>query len=349
MKQCRWRILLFVVVPLAVALTVYMVVRMRSQAQDEFVMSVNGERVEKEEFFLLLHENTAVYENELCARYGVHAHDELMAELEENEAEYRRLLAEENVACMTRTQVEQQLAEDCGLIENVSWQWLLQQVEKENQTRAEKISRGEPVYGLREFSIQQYYSYFMSNLKLRLLEVLPEEMLAVSEQEIDTYYKNLPYFAHLEGERIYYTLYDVTGAMELSASQQETLYDDIRENLINGKYRAVEAGGITFTPEKVVFGPEELRNFVRQDLESEFLLSLAPGEVTEVFTLGGHSYIAQYHGFDKAEQLTEAERNTFCTQLKKQKYEELLSTLQERAEVTVNSNVISVYIKGEVG
>lgn len=71
--------------------------------------------------------------------------------LEGGETEYQHLLTEKNVEHMTEVRVKQRLAIEYGVIEDFSWEWLLQQMEDENKDRMEKIAAGEPVYGLREF------------------------------------------------------------------------------------------------------------------------------------------------------------------------------------------------------
>lgn len=125
----------------------------------------------------------------------------------------------------------------------------------------------------------------MSNLELTLIDVLPENLIGVAASDVDAYYAQFPSFSHVEGERIHYTLYDITQATGLPTDERERVCNDVRQTLVDGQQAVIEVAGIVFAPQQLNLNSTELRSFVRQDLESEFLLSLAPGEVTEVFTI----------------------------------------------------------------
>lgn len=270
---------------LAVVLAAVVIRLLFAFTQPDFVLCIDDSPVYAEEFSLFLRENFSQYEEELCTEHEVDDSKALVEMLEGGETEYQHLLTEKNVEHMTEVRVKQRLAIEYGVIEDFSWEWLLQQMEDENKDRMEKIAAGEPVYGLREFSVQQYYSYFMSNLELTLIDVLPENLIGVATSDVDAYYAQFPSFSHVEGERIHYTLYDITQATGLPTDERERVCNDVRQTLVDGQQAVIEVAGIVFAPQQLNLNSTELRSFVRQDLESEFLLSLAPGEVTEVFTI----------------------------------------------------------------
>lgn len=307
----------------------------KGDLKDEALI-INGSPVFEEEFFLLLRENTIQYENQLREDHKIPGGQSVRAYFDGDETEYRRLLLEENIAHLTELRVEQALAKEYGVASEFTYAAFLEELDTENRRRADSIAKGEPVYGLQSFSPEQYYSYKMSNLRTQLLRALPDKLLAVTDEEVLAYYKGLEGYAHLEGERIYYTLYDVTGAATLPPETQERLYSEIQATLTEKTNKEISVGSDVYRPEKQVFTPNELRNFVKQSFDGEFLLSLATDEVSEVFTLGGSDYIAQYNGFDKAETLADNEKGVFRAQLQERAYENLIAQKAEQADVQVN-------------
>lgn len=93
---------------------------------------------------------------------------------------------------LTRYKVEQQLAVSYGMIEkkDTSYSMFLQQLAKENRSRADKIARGEVVYGVRKYTESTYFSYLYSNMQLQLQEKMSEEgePLFVSDAELKKWY-----------------------------------------------------------------------------------------------------------------------------------------------------------------
>lgn len=305
-------------------------------AEKDYIVEVNGSPVLAEEFQMLLKEHTIPYEMQLRELYGIPPERTVLEYLGGDQEEYRRLMCEENIKAITALRVEQALAQEYGLIPEFTYKRFLADLEEENRSRAEKLAAGEVVYGLQRFSVEQYYSYFMSNLRQELLRTLPDGLLGVSGERVDAYYRSLKTYAGVDGETIYYTLYDVTAAQALPAETQEGLCREIAETMAAGTYLDVETGGVACSPEKRTFTPDELRNFVRQDFNAEFLLGLAQGEICGPFSLGDHVYIAQYNGFDKAETLQDNDRDRFGNTLRKEAYGDLIAQKTEQANVKVN-------------
>lgn len=332
---------------LVLALSVIALIVGFSAPKDTAVARINGSPVFKEEFLMLLRQNEMQYENQLREEYSIPGEQSVLAYLGGNEAEYHGLMFEQNFAYITSCRMEQALAQEYGLASEFTYQSFLDTLEAENQSRAEKIAKGEVVYGLQRFSAEQYYSYLMSNVRQALLRTLPDEMLGVTDEEIVVYYNDLKGFAHLAGERIYYTLYDVTDAEAFTPTAQDALYSEIRTALIAKTYGEVSVEGRVFPPEKRGMTASQLRDFIGQSFDAEFLLTLAVDEVTEVFSLGGQNYIAQYNGFEKAETLADNEKDVFRAQLEETAYENLIAERVAQADVRINQKAIDKMYKEE--
>lgn len=307
-------------------------------AKKDYAVLVNGSPVYGEEFQMMLKEHTISYETRLRENHGIPPEQSVRDYL--GEEEYRRLMFEENVKLMTSLRVEQELGREYGIMDEFTYPSFLSDLEAENKSRADKIAKGEPVYGLQRFSPEQYYSYLMSNLRQQLLRELPDELLGVSGADVDAYYRGLKTYSGADGETMHYTLYDVTAAQALPAETQSQLYGVIAATMVEKTYLEIAASGSTYPPEKRAFTPNELRNFVRQDFSGEFLLGLATDEVCGPFPLGDFIYMAQYNGFEKAESLQEGDRAGFENTLREEAYEILIAQKATEATVKANQNAI---------
>lgn len=308
--------------------------------KDTAVVRVNGSPVFEEEFLMLLRQNQTQYENRLREEYGIPGGQSVLEYLDGDESEYRRLLFEQNVAFVTSCRVEQALAQEYGLVQEFTYQGFLDALEAENKNRADKIAKGEAVYGLQSFSPEQYYSYYMSNLAQLLRRELPQESLPVSDADVIAYYEGLEGGTGADGEVTRYTLYDVSAAQNLPTETQNSLYYNIEATLADKTYLSVAVGGETYSAQRKEFNSNQLREFIRQDFSAEFLLGLSTDEICGPFPLGDHWYIAQYNGVEKAETLQDNDMAVFESILRKEAYESLIAQEAAKAEVKVNPKAI---------
>ncbi|MEG2053778.1 MAG: hypothetical protein RR052_02445, partial [Oscillospiraceae bacterium] len=170
----------------------------------------------------------------------------------------------ENVRQITQYRIEQVMAKNENVINtDFTYERFLNGLKAENDARAEKLAKGEVVYGVQSFSKEMYYSYFMSNLKQGLIQTLSDESLGITDEGVITYYENLGEYSGVSGEKMKYIMYDVTSAQDLPLADLEKLYGDISAQLAGRNYNSVVANGITYTAENKNFSPAELRDFVK--------------------------------------------------------------------------------------
>ncbi len=85
------------------------------------------------------------------------------------------------------------LGKEYGLTDYVDFDDFLSSMEKENEQRKETVAEGGIVYGLVEYGREEYYTHVISNLKIRLRDILSkkqEEPLYTTEEEVYTYFIN---------------------------------------------------------------------------------------------------------------------------------------------------------------
>lgn len=332
MKKRSAKIALLLLTVCVLALAVFLGVRTMTR---DYVIQVNGSPVLEEEFEMLLAENTQQYEGELRVEYQIppeqSVEDFLGGEV------YREQMARHHIQYVAALRVEQELARECGIIETFTYEKLLKTVEMENQTRGDKIAKGEVVYGLQSFSVPQYYSYFMSNLESELLRAL-QNRLPVTAEDVEAYYEGMDSYANVTGEIITYTLYDTTQAQVLPEESQQKLFDQLAGELAAGTDREITAEGTAYRAQRRDFTPRELRDFIRQGFQENALGGMKIGEVSEPFSLGGVWYLARYDGFARTEKLEDNDRDVLEHTLRQRKYDALIKQETARADIVLNNS-----------
>ena len=312
-------------------------------APEAYVLTVDGSPVCEEEFLLMLRENRTVYEGEL--REELYIPGDRSVEETLGEKRFQRLLLEKNIAYMTSLRTEQALGLEYGVLsEAFTYDGFLTALEEENHRREARLAAGEPVYGLRRFTPEQYYGYHMDALRTDLLAALPEEVLGVKEADVDACYQSIGRYAQMDGETVDCLLCDVTAARDLPASEQEALYADITDMLAGRGGGFITRAGVTYTAEEKTLTSAQLRELIRQSFDAEFLLAMSPGEISAPFPLGERTYIVRYLGFDKAEALTESERAVLRLRLEEEAYRQLLAERTRTAGVRVNQEYLDAYL-----
>lgn len=303
----------------------------------DYVIKVNGSPVFEEEFNMVLKQYTLQYEQQLCVEKAVPEGQTLLEFLGNDKKEYEELLFQQNIRQMSMFRIKQWLAQENGLIGEFTYKNFLKSLEDENKIRSDKISKGEVVYGLTVFSPEQYYTYYMSNLNEKLKQELGKEKLVVTDEEVYTYYSDLTVPANLYGEKLYYTFYDITQAVNLTDKEYESLCNKIRDMLKVSKDDTITVGGYVFKAKKRIFSPRELRDFSRQNyMDSENLLRLEKYEISEPFSQGGSTYIVQYNGFDKAGTLDDNSKDVIIEILREKAYSTLIEEEINRADIKIN-------------
>ncbi|MEG2770118.1 MAG: hypothetical protein RR902_04800 [Oscillospiraceae bacterium] len=315
-----------------------------SQFSNNYVIKVNGNPVYSEEFEMLAESNKMLYEENIRQKNNIPDEMTVANFYEGDMGKLQNQMFAENVRQITQYRIEQVMAKNENVINtDFTYERFLNGLKAENDARAEKLAKGEVVYGVQSFSKEMYYGYFMSNLKQGLIKTLSDESLGITDEGVISYYENLGEYSGVSGEKMKYVMYDVTSAQDLPLADLEKLYEDISAQLAGRNYNSVVANGITYTAENKSFSPTELRDFVKAGYDCEFILEMALGEVSEPFSSGGKDYIAQYDGFEKTDDLQEKDKDVLRQQLKENAYMEMLNQKTDEAKIKINKTYAKKY------
>ena len=99
------------------------------------------------------------------------------------------MLIEKAMDDLVRIKLQQILARENNMLEDISYAAFLEQWQQENTRRQTAVNNGQVVYGPVQFSEQMYYRYYLSKLILELKHKLAENGLNVSDNNLKQYFE----------------------------------------------------------------------------------------------------------------------------------------------------------------
>lgn len=297
----------------------------RNRISGDVVMEVNGHPVHLEEFQMLLKEN----ENQYLDESMIHS-----------ESSDKDEVIQKNIEYCTKIKILQEEAQKYGIIRKFDWLDIEKTLKNENQDRARKMKKGEPVYGVQEFSIEQYYSYFMDNMVNELKrKLLGAEDFDLNEEEIQSYYESLGQPMMFPGEKMKYSFCDISATS--GNGNENTVCNEVIECLKNNSsIQEVEVQGYHFQVEHKTMDMTQLRDLVRSSWDGERILQLMEGEVIGPVAIGEMQQVVRYEGFVKKEKLTQTDKDVIRGILQDAKFEEWLEALIKEAEIEIHAGVM---------
>lgn len=167
----RWKLGLLVVVSLVslVSLLILVVIlkSIPKAIEEKIVAEVNGEPITMEEFM-------GVAMDQRAASFG-----------SENPSEN---IKEKALNKLSEIKVQQLLAKEAGLVEDVSYSYFKRQLELENQTRKERLAKREVIFGPQQYSEKTYFNYVFNKMVIDLKRTLGNSRFTPSDQDLMNHY-----------------------------------------------------------------------------------------------------------------------------------------------------------------
>ncbi|MGL5435635.1 MAG: peptidyl-prolyl cis-trans isomerase [Lachnospiraceae bacterium] len=152
------------------------------------VAAVNNEAISVREFKNQLIQKQAEVENYFKVKYGVSINKQQWNDTFEGEVPIE-VLKEWAIRELTRIKVQQIMAREAGLTEDISYQSFLQELKAENEKRAEMQKNNQVIYGSQQYSEQQYFAYIFSNMVIQLKSDIAKEKLLINDEILQKYFK----------------------------------------------------------------------------------------------------------------------------------------------------------------
>lgn len=133
------------------------------------------------------------------------------------------ILAENAVERLKYIHAVYDIAEEKGDLEDGSYDAAVERWKAENDSRKEKVASGEVVYGLKEYSFDQYQQYEISILKETFCTDTEREEMKLTEEEIREHYNSRDWIFGEEEEKA-----DLeTARIAVERELREQKYDEI--------------------------------------------------------------------------------------------------------------------------
>ena len=153
-------------------------------------MKIDGEEVSEEEYFQIMEETRFS-----VSQYFLEKYSTALGTLDEWETEYEgenpvRIMMDHAVRALAYSRAVYKLAEERGYVGDDGYEALLERWRNENEEREKSLEQGQIVYGLTQFSLEQYISYELEALEQQFLNDKNNKELEISQQEREEYFRN---------------------------------------------------------------------------------------------------------------------------------------------------------------
>ena len=167
-----------------------------------FSLTINGTQISKDEYIQCM--NLVQYNTMVTLRSEKHdvSEDELWTTTYKNGKTGYEYLAQQTVEQLKYMHAVYDIAKDKGYIKDATYEGMLNRMERENQSRSEKIEKGETVYGLKEYSTEMYQDYELNYLQETYMNDKSNENMNFTEEEIQKHYDNDDWFVGEEAREV---------------------------------------------------------------------------------------------------------------------------------------------------
>ncbi|WP_018757691.1 peptidylprolyl isomerase [Paenibacillus terrigena] len=190
----------------------------------EAIATVNGVPISMAEYDRAIRTNTSriiqyfrdTYQAEQSEGFWTKAYDgEIPAEMLKKKA------LEDSV----KIKVRQLLAKEQGVLQDVSYQGFLQQLEQENERRTQAINRHQVVYGPAQYDENTYWEYVQTNAALAVKRNMQQSIMQQGESALRSFYdehreKRYRTTGYVKMKRITRTFLDANQQIDSSLQRQ---------------------------------------------------------------------------------------------------------------------------------
>lgn len=344
MKKKKTIVLISMLLVLVLCITGILVYR-----NQRFALSIDGEPVTREEFLYTMKEQIYDVNQYFFETYNVTLKNSSWDEEFGGEYPYQ-VLADGVIEQLKYDKAVYGLSKEKGYIEESSYQGLLDRLEQENTTRAQKIKAGEPVYGLSSFDFKLFKEYELDNLQKQYCAGLENEGMSITEEERRDYYESnkdakyqkndsitLDYIKiSYQGEGM--TEQDVAGWKE----KLSDMYKKIDEDHSLSELASEESGLSAYLSHEEL-ASEEVASYTRMMGDVlDYAYSLKKGEATQVIDENGCLYLIQCTDRTAYDYVPLDEVKDHINKELREKHYELI--IEKRAETSmVDGNMKQIY------
>lgn len=317
-------------------------------------LKIANEAIMEEQFINIMDEKKYEVTKEFYKTHGAEVNKGFWTNQYGGESPYK-MLVDLTIEELSRIYANYTIARDHGYLTGIGYEDLLIRFESENQSRSEKIEKGELVYGLKEYPLDLYTQYEIDSLQKMYMndptnagmDLTDEEGMEYYDEHKDSVFGKVD-DVELEFVKIYYE------SLELEESEVKALKKDLIElsNAINEEK----------TMKELVTNKYELLNpyFRYEDIISEEMSAMSremgdvleiaddlkEGELTEVIDQNGSLYLIHIIDKEVYDYLPyENVKGNVFKSLREQKFAEIVEEKMEKIGVEGDREKIYQFAK----
>ncbi|MDF2922597.1 MAG: hypothetical protein K0R57_1511 [Paenibacillaceae bacterium] len=228
---------------IALSVSVVLLGLIERSPENSIVARVNGEPVTTEEFQFHLGLVKANVMAEYSRKYGIRDYRNFWTRSFDGDrpAEAAKQKA---MDAIVRIKLQEMSALKKGIVDDISFEALQQNWKEENARRSEAVSKGQPVYGPRQYDMNGYFQYFHSNMQIQLKAKLAEEELMPADEELKDYYLSVRDQLYRKGDTVTFSVLRLALAPGISEEEKQVKLqemEEIRERMERGEDPALIA------------------------------------------------------------------------------------------------------------
>lgn len=322
----------------------------KEKVEEDFMIKVDGVPITLTEFNRAVRKNRAYVVNYFYKKYNVQQSEKFWTTAINGEIPRDMLIKIAQEEC-TNIKMQQIVAQEKGILKDISYQGFLQELKNENIRREEAIKNKQVVYGPSQYSEDAYFDYLLFNAKLSIKKDMQER---ISEGELKQFYDAKKDELYLSQGSIKVSKINVSflnnNAVDdaLKKSMFEKMIE-IKSRLLNGE----DFKKITLEYMKTLEDSELQINMNenRKNLKSPVVqaaLKLRPQEISDIIEENGSFYILKcIDRQDKGsihDPFSEI-KNQVLSDYLENLYTDIINNRILKAKVEVNEKNIQDYIK----
>lgn len=243
-----------------------------------------------------------------------------------------------------RIKLEQMLAREMGVVEDIGYAAFLESWDRENERRRKALAAGEPIYGPTEYGEDTYFSYVFSNTVIELKRRLGRKELAATEEELRAHYREVKDELYKQGDRV--SVWAVKAPFEAGDASREGAKVRIEEMkaLAAGAgslaQLAARSGGEASVAEEVFDDASARFDWARRPRMREEAMKLSEGETSRAFEERGAFWVLKCAARERLGHMPFDEvRQNVRARYVDEKYAEMIEGLAASAEIEINRDV----------
>lgn len=243
--------------------------------------------------------------------------------------------------------VQQKLAQNKGVIEDMDYSAFLKDLKRENNRRKKAVANGEIIYGPVRYSEKDYFDYTFTNMVIKLKEQLQSNEFSLPEDEIkNIYYQKKSSFNFINKKvlKVYasYTTGNKSSSTSEEKQQVEKTMKGIRLELLSGTDIAeIKANGKPFESKEILLDNKFTKQqYIDTARSREAASNLKDGEISALYEEDDAWCVLKVLSSSKAEfpELEELE-TAIKAEAVDEKYKRLIDDLIRSANVRLNEKV----------